>query len=131
MNDIARQPIADLFDIYPRTIATRIGELRLVSAHGGHTSDSPFAQLASAYGLPCDGLTYMDDTERKGCHLVAVFYGETEGQTAIAVCHDWKWQWYVGEGVEVAMAVRLCIKGVRGEDAPPAGTTVGDLARKG
>lgn len=134
MNDIVRHQaaIADLFDIYPVTIDTRIGKLRLVSAAGDHASDSPFAQLEVVQGLPCDGLVYIDETDRRGRHLVAVFHGADDyGSTAIAVCRDWKWQWFGGNGKDVARIVTMCLQGVQGEASPPAGTIVGDLALRG
>ena len=137
MNDIARipnplaAPGADVFDLYPATIPTRIGTLRLVSATGAHAPDSQFTVLETVWGLPCDGLVYVDDTERRGRHLVAVFHGETEDRGAIAICHDWKWKWFPGGATLVVAALRLCLKGNHHESAPPAGTLIGDLARKG
>ena len=137
MNDIAQSnPLAaagaDIFDLYPATIPTKIGTLRLVSATGAHAPDSPFNVLETVWGLPCDGLTYMDETERRGRHLVAVFHGETENNGAIAICHDWKWKWIAGVGhADVRTALRFCLNGLPYESAPPAGTIVGDLARKG
>lgn len=141
MNDIAQNnPLAaagaDIFDLYPTTINTKIGALRLVSATGDHAPESPFTVLETVWGLPCDGLVYLDDTERRGRHLVAVFHGEAEDggpkeNGAIAICHDWKWKWYAGGGSDVTAAIRFCIQGGPYESAPPAGTLVGDLARKG
>lgn len=138
MNDIAQidhaapsqHRGAKIFDLYPATIATRIGTLRLVAASGKHDGDSPFTVLETVWGLPCDGLTYIDDTERRGRHLVAVFHGETEQTGAIAICDDWKWKWYAGGGTAVRSMLRLCLNGLPYESAPPAGTIVGDLARK-
>lgn len=146
MNDIARtNPLAaagaDIFDLYPATIPTKIGPLRLVSATGDHAPDSQFAVLETVWGLPCDGLVYVDETERRGHHLVAVFHGDTDEDTAIAVCHDWKWGWFrLGAeriGAENASAaisriVRMCImRSDNGYAVPPANTIVGALARKG
>lgn len=133
MNDIAQiapfAVIGDVFDLYPATIIAKGSTLRLVSATGEHGPDSPFNVLEAVWGLPCDGLTYIDDTERSGRHLVAVFHGATEESTAVAICHDWRWKWFAG--TDIGAALRLCLKGLAYDSAPPAGTIVGDLARKG
>ena len=143
MNDIAQStPLApagaDIFDLYPATIPTKIGTLRLVSATGAHGPESPFTVLETVWGIPCDGLVYMDETERRGRHLVAVFHGETEERTAIAFCHQWRWQWFsvetdTGEDAREAIigVVCACLNGASGDATPPAGTLVGASARKG
>lgn len=138
MNDIAQSnPLApagaDIFDLHPTTIPTKIGILRLVSATGAHGPESPFNVLETVWGLPCDGLTYMDETDRRGRHLVAVFHGKTDDDGVIAVCHDWRWQWFpAGSSYrEVKATIQIAINGVRGDESPRAGTIVGELARKG
>lgn len=136
MNDIARtcgETLADLFDLYPATIPTKIGPLRLVSATGAHAPESQFSVLEAVWGLPCDGLVYEDETERRGRHLIAVFHGATDDNGVIAVCHDWRWQWYPAASShrEVKITIQMAIGGVLGDPSPRDGTIVGDLARKG
>lgn len=115
-------------DCYPSSVSTRMGLLRLACVEDDHAPESQFATLEATIGLPCDGLVYHDGTERLGRHLVAVFHGRTLEETAIAICHNWRWQWY-GGGLGVALTVALCIRGVRGGAAPLVGTIAGDLGR--
>lgn len=127
-----------LTDLYPATINARGIVLRLVSATGKHDPESQFTVLETVYGLPCDGLVYEDDTDRHGRHLVAVFHGETAERTAIAVCHQWRWQWFAGDAYahthgDIINAIGRCMGSsapMTAHAEPPAGTLVGDYMRK-
>jgi hypothetical protein len=102
--------MSGLIDLYPETIKTRRGTLRLVSARpGGADKDSQFNVLEVVHGRPCDGLVYEADDETRRRVLLAVFYGEHDDDTRIAIVRDWQWEWWAADGAQMPYFIRTAI----------------------